>query len=340
VIPSTSARAALLVPVYQAIASTLQNERVNRALALALPVNILLTAVGSLVGAGAHLVINDTLAQLAGSRFSFFEWLLLGMPFAVISAFGSTWIILRLFLTPAERTLRLDSYLRDRLPAPGPWTAQERHVALVTALLVGLWASEAWHGVDSALVAMLGALAVTLPAAGGLKFKEAAKGVEWEMILFVAASLALSEALLQTGAGQWLVETLLVGSGISTLESPFAVLAGVTLVTLTAHLYIPSRSARGAVIAPLVILMALALGLDPQLLAWVTAAGAGYCLTLAVSAKPLTMFQQMGGGQPAFSAGDLARLSGVLAPLHVGLILLFAGSYWPVILRLLEGTGG
>ncbi|HHY54357.1 MAG TPA: hypothetical protein GYA08_02865 [Chloroflexi bacterium] len=333
IIPSTSGRAALLVPVYQAIASTLQNERINRALALALPVNILLTAIGSLVGAGAHLVINDTLAQMVGSRFSFGEWLVMGMPFAVVSAFGSTWVIVHLFLTRDERNLRLDAYLRSKLPAPGPWTRQERYAALVTLTLVTLWATEAWHGIDNALVAILGALAVTVPSVGALKFKEAAKSVEWEMILFVAASLALSEALVLSGAGRWLVDTLMVRSGLSTLESQFAILTGVAVITLTAHLYITSRSARGAVIAPLVILLALSMELDPRLLAWVTAAGVGYCITLAVSAKPLTMFQQMGGAQPAFSAGDLAQLSSVLAPLHIALILLFAFFYWPLLLK-------
>lgn len=155
------------------------------------------------------------------------------------------------------------------------------------------------------------------------------------MILFVAASLALSEALVLSGAGRWLVDVLMVRSGLSTLQSQLAVLAGVAVIALTAHLYITSRSARGAVIAPLVILLALSLEIDPRLLAWVTAAGVGYCITLVVSAKPLTMFQQMSGSQPAFSAGDLAgRLSSVLAPLfHIALILIFALFYWPQMLK-------
>ena len=170
----------------------------------------------------------------------------------------------------------------------------------MTLALVALWTSEAWHGIDNALVAVLGALAVTVPSFGALKFKDAAKSVEWEMILFVAASLALSEALVLSGAGRWLVDVLMVRSGLSTLQSQLAVLAGVAVITLTAHLYITSRSARGAVIAPLVILLALSLEIDPRLLAWVTAAGVGYCITLVVSAKPLTMFQQMSGSQPAF----------------------------------------
>ncbi len=62
VIPSTSGRAALLVPVYGATSAALGDRRISRALSLLLPVVVLLTAVASLLGAGAHLVTVDLLA--------------------------------------------------------------------------------------------------------------------------------------------------------------------------------------------------------------------------------------------------------------------------------------
>ena len=197
------------------------------------------------MGAGAHLVINDTLGQLVGSRFSFMEWLLLGLPFAAISAFGSTWMILRIFLTRQERSLRMTDHLQQQLAAPGAWTRQERYVGLVTLVLAALWMTETWHGIDNALVALMGALAVSLPPFGPLKFKDAAKAVEWEMILFVAASLALSEALVMSGAGRWLVDLLLGQSGLRSLGSELAILAGVAANPPTAPLYITPRSAGG-----------------------------------------------------------------------------------------------
>lgn len=261
-IPSTSARAALMVPIYTAMAAAFRDERINRALALMLPVNILQSAVASLVGAGAHLVINDALGQLTGRPLSFFTWILMGLPFAALSAFGSTWVVLRLFLDPARRRLPLSGGALAGLPQTGPLSKQETYLIGVIAGLMLLWSTEAWHGIDNALVALLGALAVTAPSYGPLKFKEAAKGVEWEMIVFVAATLALSEALVESGAGKWLVDALLVDSGVANLGSTLAVLAGIAAVTLTSHLYISSRSARGAVIAPLTVLMSYSLGLD------------------------------------------------------------------------------
>jgi anion transporter len=330
-IPSTSARAALMLPLYQALAAAFRDRQLNRALALMLPVNILLTGVASLVGAGAHLVINDALGALTGRPFTFVEWLLMGLPFAAISAFGATWLIVHLFLDARRRGLQLGEGALAGLPQPGPLTVAEKYMLSVTFAVVALWATEPLHHLDHAVVAVLGALAVALPKPGILKFKEAAKGVEWEMILFVSASLALSTALVESGAGAWLVQALLVRSGLSELGSQLLALAGVALVTLTSHLYITSRSARGAVIAPLTVLLAYSLGLDPRVLAFVTAAGIGYCITLVVSAKPLTMFQQIDGGdRPTFAPGDLLKLSGLLTPAHAVLVVAFGLFYWPL----------
>jgi anion transporter len=332
-IPSTSARAALMVPIYMAMCAAFNSPQINRALAVMLPVNILQTAVGSLVGAGAHLIINDTLAQFTGRPLSYIEWTMMGLPFAALSAFGTTWVVLHLFLDRRHRAMLINAQIMNALPQASPITPRERFVMGITAVLVVLWMTEPLHGISNALVAMLGALAVTAPVHGSIKFKDAAKGVEWEMILFVAATLALSEALVQSGAGAWLVDQLLVQSGVAAAASDLAALAVVTLITLTSHLYITSRSARGAVIAPITVLLAFTLGLDPLTLAFVTAAGIGYCITLVVSAKPLTMFQQLNGADaaPAFQPSDLIKLSGVLAPLHAGLIVLFGMFYWPAM---------
>jgi anion transporter len=330
-IPSTSARAALMVPVYQAMTNAFKDARINRALALMLPINILMSGVASLVGAGAHLVINDAVGQLTGQPFTFVEWLLMGLPFAIVSCAISTGVILHLFLDRERRQRALSGASVGSLQAPGALSAGERFMLVVTGVVVALWATESLHGIDNALVAVLGALATALPRPGVVKFKEAAKGIEWEMILFVAASLALSAALVESGAGSWLVHALLIGSGVADLGSQFIVLLGVTVITLTSHLYITSRSARGAVIAPLTVLLAFSLGFDPRILAFVTAAGVGYCITLTVSAKPLHMFQAIDGGEHlAFQPRDLLKASTVLAPVHVGLIVAFGLFYWPL----------
>ncbi len=75
-VPSTSGRAALLLPVFVGVTAALKNERITRALALLFPTAILLSACASLIGAGAHLVAVEFMAGL-GTEINFLRWLAL-----------------------------------------------------------------------------------------------------------------------------------------------------------------------------------------------------------------------------------------------------------------------
>lgn len=100
-IPATSGRAALMLPVFSAISGALANPRITRALALFFPAIILLSA-ATLTGAGAHLVTSDVVYTMTGERISYGRWLLLGLPFALLSSFLSCWVITHLFLSRSE----------------------------------------------------------------------------------------------------------------------------------------------------------------------------------------------------------------------------------------------
>jgi sodium-dependent dicarboxylate transporter 2/3/5 len=105
-VPSTSGRAALALPVHDSLRGRL-NERVSRALGVLFPSVILLTAVATLVGAGAHLITNSLLEAATGQGIGFGWWLLLGVPLALVSAHVTAEIVLWLFTTRADRTTSL-----------------------------------------------------------------------------------------------------------------------------------------------------------------------------------------------------------------------------------------
>jgi di/tricarboxylate transporter len=331
IIPSSAVRATLMLPIYQALVMTLRDKQIIRALALMLPINLMLTAMASLVGAGAHIVIIDALGQLTGHSISFGTWVLLGMPFAALSAFGSTTLILHLFLSPEQRRRPFEPNRFAALPQPGPLTRQERYVSGVTAALLLLLATEWLHGAPAILILLFSTLALLVPHLSILSLKDAARSVAWELILFVLATLALSTALVETGAQQWLMHMIASDGVLLPLGMRLVILSAATAAALTAHIFIASRAVRGAVLAPLTLLLAYSLGFDPLTMALVTAAGIGYCLILAGNANPLAQFQQPTiEGRPPFTAADLRRLNTRLAPMHVGLILAFGLLYWPI----------
>lgn len=324
VIPSTSGRAALLLPVYAVLVAKMPDPGLRRALSLLFPSVILLSACASLLGAGAHLIAVDFMAEMGLRELDFLDWVLIGTPFAIVTSLIAAEIILRLFV---------DAHARNRpvtLPeAPlAPLAAVERRILAMVALTIALWATTAWHGTDPALVSILAAVAMANKTIGGVSLKDAIKHVEWNIILFLAATLVLGEALLDSGAADWLARIALLHLPIAVLTEPAAVVAIAALIAMTSHLLITSRSARAAVLIPA---FALPLAIAPSqtsLLIVIVTIGSGFCQTLRVSAKPVTLYSEH-DGTPTYSDADLMRLALWLMPPFALLLFLFAMQVWP-----------
>src|SRR5699024_4406428 len=102
------------------------------------------------------------------------------------------------------------------------------------------------------------------------------------------------------------------------------------VVSTYAHLMIQSRSARSAVLIPLVLTAATSLGVNPVAAAFASTAAAGFCHTLTSSAKPVALFSQV-EDLPGYSAADLLKLSLWMGPAHGVLVAIFAVCVWPVL---------
>ncbi|MCG8597476.1 MAG: anion permease [Kiloniellales bacterium] len=326
VMPATSGRAALLLPVFLAVAAQIPNPRITKALALLIPTVVLLSSAGSLIGAGGNVLAADTILHLEGERIGYLRWLMLGLPFALLSCFGAAWAILRLFLNAEERRQGLDLAAAPDDPPRSRLSPRERFVLTVAFALVLLWCSETIHGLDNATVALLGALAVTAPRFGVLTFKQAVKGVDWNLLVFMAACLQLGDALVRSGGAAWVIEGLFdSASGDRGALPTFATLA--VGLGLLSHLVVTSRTARVSILVPMVLPLAAALGHNAAAFGFILAVATGYCLTLPVSAKPLAMMSELDA--PTFDARDLLKLSAVLLPFHAVLLLVFSFWIWP-----------
>ncbi|UXN74077.1 anion permease [Devosia sp. A8/3-2] len=189
----------MLVPVFLGLAAAINRPSVSRAPALLFASTILLSACASMIGAGAHLVAADFVSRLTGKPMDFAYWALLGAPFGLLTSLLACGLIQLLFLSADDR----------RAPvAPGwrPQSALARNQGLiiaVIALTIVLWATSSLHGVDMAVIALIAALVVGSRLVSGIALKDALKAVEWNLLLFLAATLVMGEALLSTGAADF-----------------------------------------------------------------------------------------------------------------------------------------
>ncbi|AXB43391.1 SLC13 family permease [Amycolatopsis albispora] len=328
-IPATSGRAALALPVFLALAQAFRDRpALVRALALLMPTVILLSAAATLTGAGAHLITVEILAGSTGSGISFGQWLLLGVPIAVLTSHLAAELVLLLMTRRADRRQPLLVDPRHLAEEAGVELGRLNLVQLralaVLALVVTLWCTESWHGLSAALVALAGAVLITVPKAGTVALDSALSSVPWSLLLFMVATTALGSALNQSGAAQWLAEAAM---GHHT-GNAFVVLAGIVGVSVAAHLVLQSRSARSSVLVPLILPLAAVSGLNPVAAAFASTVAAGFCHTLPASAKPVALFSGI-STVPTYHRSDLLKLSVLLGPLVAGLVLLFATAVWP-----------
>ncbi|MFB6936715.1 SLC13 family permease [Streptomyces sp. HUAS 31] len=329
-VPATSGRAALALPVFLALAKALADRRrLVVMLALLFPTVILLSAVATLIGAGAHLITVSVLWQATGDRIGFTEWLLLGLPLAVVSSHLAAETVLLTTTRRADRegAVRITpEQIQEQSddPVTGPWSQAEKRCALLLGTVVVLWCSEPLHRVPPAVVALIGAVVAASPALGTVHLKDALKTVPWALLLFMAATMAMGVALADSGAAGWLV------GGLPSGVSPLLFLVVVVVISTAAHLVLQSRSARSSVLVPLVVAAAVGAGVNPVAAALASTAAAGFCHTLPASAKPVALFSDL-TGTPTYTPRDLLRLSAVLAPLTAALVLLFAVAVWPLL---------
>ena len=146
----------------------------------------------------------------------------------------------------------------------------------------------------------------------------------------MAATLTLGTGLVDSGAADWLAAGALgpvqrIGPG-----APIAFVVLVVVLSTAAHLVIQSRSARSAVLIPIVVALAPGLGVDASAAAFASTAAAGFCHTLTSSAKPVTLFSDVEDVE-TFRPEHLLRLSAWLAPISSVLVLVFAFLVWPLM---------
>lgn len=343
-VPSTSGRAALALPIFLALRApgrpdSLQGSESGHSaalvkmLAVLFPTVILLSAVGSYLGAGAHLITSQVLESSGHRGFDFAGWMLLGLPLALVSSHVACEVVLLLFTGSADRRVpvrvgvaELESATGQRLR--GPLAGDERRCLMLIVAVVLLWCSQPLHGLHPALVALIGAMVACAPGFGTVRFSAALKSVPWSLLVFMATTLALASTLVTTGAADWMGHTVLERTGAPGAAAPWLYVVTVVVLSAAAHLVIASRSARSAVLIPIVIASAPAVGVDPVAAALASTAAAGFCHTMTSSAKPVAIFSRA-GGETTYQSTDLLRLSAWLGPISVLLVLAFSVLVWP-----------
>lgn len=324
-IPSTSGRAALSMPMLQQLGSRFSAKE-QSVLAIMAPVVILMSTSATLIGAGSHLIGIGLLEKTTGQTISFVQWLIWGVPFALVITVISV-VIIKTMLWPKEASMEVESKQtgNDTLTSKPLGKNEKKTLAIIIVLMVG-WLSESIHGYDIAFITMLGAVLVMLPNYGVITWKQGIKSISWNLILFVAAATALGQVIVDTGVVSWIEKGMFSILHLFGEAPDWALVTIILLITVTSHLYMTSHTTRAIVFIPSFILFSQSIGLDPVAVIFLSLIGMNYCITVPVSSKALLLFYEE--GDISYDAKQLAKISSVLMPVYMIVMLVFYFTYW------------
>lgn len=324
-IPSTSGRAALTMPIIKQL-SEWYTDKEKSLLALLAPIIILISTSATLIGAGSHLIGIGLLNGAVHQSISFIQWMIWGLPFAFVMTLISIYIIKWMFWPKTALILLKDDPTVRTSKRNKKMSKTEKKTLVWMILLIAGWMSESIHGYDIAFITMLGAILVMTPNYGIISWKKGIKSVSWNLIVFVAAATALGKLLVETGVVQWMEKEALRFLYLFTSAPEWLIVLVILLVTVTSHLYITSHTTRAIVFIPGLLLFSESIGINPSAVVFLSLIGMNYCVTFPVSSKALLLFYEE--GDTSYDASNLLKISAILMPLYIVVMMIFYFTYW------------
>lgn len=188
------------------------------------------------------------------------------------------------------------------------------------AILAGMVALMLSGVVTTVMAVLLAAMAMVLTRC--LPVSAFYRSINWPTVVLIAAMLPMSTALQVTGGAQFVADALVAALGS---QGPLWLLAGVFLLT-AGFSQVMSNTATTVLVAPIVYSAAVALGVSPQPLLMMTAAGAAAAFVTPIASPTNTLVFIPGG----YTWGDYARVGMPLLLLVLLVSLIVVPWVWPL----------
>lgn len=326
-IPSSTARVAILLPVCVAIIE-LFNTKGRSKFAVNLLLTLTLTnatiASGILTATVPNPVTVEFIAKAGGPTISYMDWLIIGFPPALIMTIITWGIIQFIFKPEFEEIPGGKKYIIQRLQSMGGMTYKEKYTLVVFVIVVGLWMTGDITKIDSTTACMAGSLLLFLPRIGIVSWKTAQKHISWNVLVIVGGGLSLGELLFKTGASKWLAQLAFDSLGLHTLPV-IAILLIVMFVAQFMHFFFVGTTVMATAMLPIIISLAEAAGISAELLA--LPAGmiiGGYPVLMFYCTNPNVLVY----GTGELEVGDFPKVGLPIAVIGCLVYALCAITYW------------
>jgi len=226
---TTAMMIAILTPLFTQFEG---RDPFRKAIVLAVPFAANIGGIGTIIGTPPNAVAASVLGE-SGHAVSFFSWMIIGVPLAVIMLF-LLWILLIKIFKPC--TDHFDILFPEDLEITWDLVV----VVITFAATVGLWMTESLHSIPSGVVALIPIMVFSVT---GIIKRSDLKKVEWDILILIAGGMALGVAMKYSG-----LSDVLVGMIMSAGFSPFALVIVLVAFSMVISNFMSNTSAANIMI--------------------------------------------------------------------------------------------
>lgn len=235
----------------------------GKALMLGITIAAFIGGIATPAGSSINIMGLVMLADLGGGEVPFLKWMAIGIPMVVI-LIPISWIVLLKFFPPEISNISENPEAKD--VSKEPFSAGQKKVMAIFGIVIILWILSNWYpkALDVTMIALIGSVVFFLPGVGVSTWKEASKGIGWDILLMIGAVTSIGLASRDTGLATWVVSSIFDGAeGISVLW----LIIAITTFTVLIHFVVPIGPVVNAVMIPPIVALAIAIDQPPMLLA-------------------------------------------------------------------------
>jgi sodium-dependent dicarboxylate transporter 2/3/5 len=149
------------------------------------------------------------------------------------------------------------------MEAQGRLSGKEIRTAIVTIGASLRWLTDAVHHWNPAIPALLAWVCLLAPGIGVLSWRDFERHLGWANLFVLASSLSLAQALVSSGAADWLADLLVRGTP-GTAQQALLIVAMLLLAAAPVRLLVPNITGFLAMTIPIAMSVGSATGLNPH----------------------------------------------------------------------------
>ena len=270
----------------------------------------LIGGIATPAGSGANPLALGFLQEMTGIRVTFLEWMIYGVPSALLMIVPAWFILIVMFrpeMTHLSKTKEAMVADYKNLPAI---SKNEKATIAIFLLTVFLWLSATfWEDllgtpISTSMIAIFTSLLFFFPGVCEMKWRDIEADIPWGGIILILTGISLGMVVFSTGAAMWLSVILLGGIvGMHPILQIFMVVMMASVIKVG----FSSISVTATVVVP--ILISMAQSFDIPVLQIVLPASITLSLAfIMVTSSPSNVIPYSAG---YFSIGDLVK-SGII----------------------------